>query len=182
MVVGSRALQEVNVGADVNAFVVAGSMGVVAFAIITAWLALRDRRPIDHPQRYLYQGALWVRDNTDKDARIATINTGIIAFFSERTVFNLSGAVNNPAAAATHERRLLDYVERAGVDYVVDFESSIKSLHKYWGGDPWSRFVPVETLGGWWRGGACKVFRVLKQGEADSRRGDHRAALSGERV
>jgi hypothetical protein len=74
---------------------------------------------------------------------------------------NLSGAVNNPAAEAIHQRRLLEYVHKVGVDLFVDFESAIDYFGKYWGDNPRTYMKPIETLGGSFRGAPMRVFKVL---------------------
>lgn len=71
-----------------------------------------------------HEAARWIAENTAPDAVFASWNAGQLAFFSDRTVINLDGVVND---VAYYERvlrgpvSLADYLQENGVDYVVDY-------------------------------------------------------------
>jgi hypothetical protein len=158
--IGARILQEISL-MGMNGLLVVSTTLMVIFVLLSLRMAMKDYMLNSQLQPWLYRAAEWVRDNSEKDALIASINTGILAFYSGRTVLNLSGAVNNPAAEAIHQRRLLEYVHKVGVDLFVDFESAIDYFGKYWGDNPRTYMKPIETLGGSFRGAPMRVFKVL---------------------
>jgi len=78
-------------------------------------------------QRQLqYDAALWVRDHTEPDALIASMNSGVIGYYGERNTVNLDGVVNPAAFEAIQAYRLLPFMQAAGVDYFVDVDFALE--------------------------------------------------------
>jgi hypothetical protein len=76
-----------------------------------------------HPwQADQYAAGLWARDNTPPDAVLASINTGLIAYYSGRTVINMDGVVNPQAFEAIQARRMVDYMREEGVQLFIEFD------------------------------------------------------------
>jgi hypothetical protein len=76
-----------------------------------------------------YRLAQWLDQNTPAEARIGAWNSGIIGYFSRRTVVNLDGVVNNRLYTYVQVRHatvrldgIVDYLRQEGVDYVTDYE------------------------------------------------------------
>jgi hypothetical protein len=71
-----------------------------------------------------YNVALWIAENSPPDTVFASWNAGQLGFFSDRTVINLDGVINN---VDYFERVLLgsvplaDYLVENKVDYIVDY-------------------------------------------------------------
>jgi hypothetical protein len=78
--------------------------------------------------------ATWVQKNTAEDEVIGVFQGGAIGYFSGRRVINLDGKVNHEAGAALRDGRLEEYVERCGVDLIMDDH---KVLELFFG--PWDR-------------------------------------------
>ena len=78
------------------------SLRTVQVILVLPFLAgflLTARQVTDPHLRSLQEGdraaALWVRDNTPPDTRVASWDAGIIGYFSDRPVVNLDGVVNS---------------------------------------------------------------------------------------
>lgn len=71
-----------------------------------------------------YNAALWIAENSPPDTVFASWNAGQLGFFSDRTVINLDGLINN---VDYYERvlrgsvPLADYLIENKVDYIVDY-------------------------------------------------------------
>jgi hypothetical protein len=68
-----------------------------------------------------YLGGRWLAENTPPDARAGSFNAGIIGYFSERTVVNLDGVVNEDGYEALKSCNVTSYVRDQRLDYLVDF-------------------------------------------------------------
>jgi len=74
-----------------------------------------------HSPYLAYQGALWLRNNTDEDAIAAAWNAGIIGYYSHRRVINLDGLANSSDyAERVRGKGLGHYLVNEGTDYLVD--------------------------------------------------------------
>jgi hypothetical protein len=89
----------------------------------------------------LYNAARWIDENIDKDALIGSFNAGIIGYFSEHTVINLDGLVNNAAFEAHREGQFTDYVQQSEIQYIVDFSSVVT----FFGNDV-NRLRPLQVF------------------------------------
>ena len=79
----------------------------------------------DEGSLLMHDAGQWLAANTPKDARAGSFNAGIIGYFSERTVVNLDGVVNEGAYHAIAQCRMTEYVREERLDYVVDFSQAL---------------------------------------------------------
>lgn len=73
-------------------------------------------------QAGVYRLALWIKDNLPPDARIASFNSGILGYFSDRFVMNADGLINQAAYEAMKKNRLWEFFKQERIDYLVDYE------------------------------------------------------------
>lgn len=73
-------------------------------------------------QIQMLKAGLWLGENTPIDATIVSFNSGIISFFSQRSVVNLDGVINNSAFDAIKEKALFRYIEDQNAQYYVDYD------------------------------------------------------------
>jgi hypothetical protein len=102
-------------------------LGVAAglFAIVYLVGGVQSwERGIYNGQRWL-AAANWASNNLPADAVVGSTNSGVLGFYTKRTVINLDGVVNPKAYEAIRERRLLLYVEEAGITHLIDGEALV---------------------------------------------------------
>jgi asparagine N-glycosylation enzyme membrane subunit Stt3 len=68
----------------------------------------------------LYNDALWMKANTTQSDIMASFNSGIMSFFSDRRVINLDGAVNPQVLGFLANKTVMDYMKEKNVSYWVD--------------------------------------------------------------
>lgn len=147
-------------------------MPASAFALILVVAVLfygpqrSDDWVIRFPHRQnMLEAALWLEANTDEEARIGSFNAGIIGYFSDRTVVNLDGVVNEDAYHARRDGKMVEYVCGKQIDYVVDLNVD------YWdsvpcGDPPRARFELLTTIGrrlSGFGGGQVDVLRLVSE-------------------
>lgn len=99
----------------------------------------------DHPHELnAYEGARWLRENTTPDTRAGSFNGGIIGYFSDRTVVNLDGVVNEGAYEALRDCTMTTYVRDQRLAYIVDFRNAIIGAAC---GPPVVEYRVVDTVG-----------------------------------
>jgi hypothetical protein len=109
-----------------GALALAVAAGVSALAVWLPAPANRARWGLHSPHRVQQlKAARWLAGNTLPSARIGAFNAGILAYFSERTVVNLDGAVNADAYAARRDGRLFDYILDRRIGYLVDWSGTL---------------------------------------------------------
>jgi hypothetical protein len=112
---------------------------VVSFAGFVARLDYRN--PLYETR---YQASLWMQEHLPPDAICASWNAGQIGFFSERSVINLHGLVNNPdfnEEVLQGEVPLMDYLQDNDVEYIIDYDLDERGF----GGLPLVKEFPIET-------------------------------------
>jgi hypothetical protein len=127
----------------------AGLYGAVLVAVVAAYgPPQQDRWVVELPHRLnMLEAARWLGRNTDPDARIGSFNAGIIGYFSERTVINLDGVVNEGAYKARRDGRLLEYMCSKQIRYLVDVEAADLWLSAGCGEHPSLSLRLVTTIG-----------------------------------
>ncbi|MEM7355208.1 MAG: M1 family aminopeptidase, partial [Acidobacteriota bacterium] len=68
----------------------------------------------------LFAGAGWMHQNLPPDATVGAWNAGILSYFSQRQVVNLDGLVNSRSFFLADRHDLCAYLDRVGIDYLVD--------------------------------------------------------------
>lgn len=102
------------------------------------------------------------------EARVGAWNAGLLRFIADRPIVNLDGVVNDALHRYARERRLLDYLRAAGIEYVADFALMVDDpTMRRRGGydDPAFRAAlePVLTVpgsAGEWGEGPLTLWRV----------------------
>ncbi len=69
----------------------------------------------------------YVAAHLPKDARVGAFQSGVVGFYNEN-VINLDGKVNVEALAAMRAKRVEEYLDTAGIDFVIDWEGVIYGL------------------------------------------------------
>jgi hypothetical protein len=97
---------------------------VAAGCAVAALMAVNARwawRPVWHHQRTQLASALHLRGNF-ADGRLGAFNAGYLAYYSDRTVVNLDGLVNDDVYPYAATAKLECYVAKAGIRYIVDWD------------------------------------------------------------
>lgn len=99
--------------------------GMVAVTcLVLASIALNVARRGDRLRGFgsepLYAAAGWSRAHLPEDAVVGAWNSGMLAFFGDRTVVNLDGLVNSRDYFLRHRHDLCAYFESVGIGYLVD--------------------------------------------------------------
>ena len=71
-------------------------------------------------QRYIYQDALWISQNTSESDVIGSFAAGIPIYFSDRTVINLDGILNYNATAAILDKSMYSYMQSRNISYWIE--------------------------------------------------------------
>lgn len=74
------------------------------------------------PVYHFYDVALWIEENTGETETIGVFQGGVIGYLSHRHVVNLDGKVNKYALEALKHRTMREYIEKAGIDVIMDHE------------------------------------------------------------
>ena len=82
-------------------------------------------------QAVYYKAAKKLSRVVPQGQRVGAFNAGMLAFFSERQVINLDGVVNREALSALRQRKLLSYLQRRDIRYLVDTRHYI-GLYSVW--------------------------------------------------
>lgn len=117
-------------------------------------------------QNRQYDASVWLREQTSPDDVIASLNSGIMGYYSGRTVINLDGVVNPQALDAITHREVLDYMRDEGVSYFVDFDHALQNEYGLFMADDYAAQLdeiaviddPYEGLG------RMRVYRLLPSG------------------
>ena len=73
-------------------------------------------------KHHYYPVAKWINENMSADAKIGSFQSGTFAYFTEHQVINLDGVVNQDAFEAMKDKRMLEYIENSGIEYVLDWQ------------------------------------------------------------
>jgi hypothetical protein len=99
-----------------------------------------------HPE--FHRAARWIALHTRPDVVVGAWNAGILSWFSDRTVVNLDGVMNDEALEALRARRLAAYLEQRRIGLLVDSAGEIARFMEGYGGDPaWrTRFARIQQI------------------------------------
>jgi len=71
----------------------------------------------------------WVSENFDDGTVIGSMQSGAMSYFSQNVkVINLDGVVNEDALAAAKNKRLMDYVRKMKIEYIIGWDANIDFL------------------------------------------------------
>lgn len=109
----------------------------------------------------MYKGALWIRDNTPKNSLIASMNSGIIGYYSGRVTINLDGVVNPNAFAASQSKQLMQYIKERNVRYFLDFDNALlKEYGPFMGPNYLEALTEVQNIGEYPELGQYRIYEV----------------------
>jgi len=74
-----------------------------------------------------YEMVMWMNENIPDTDRIAAFDSGLLGYYSDNTLINLDGVVNNDAAKAMREGQLYSYIKEMNVTYVILDTPSLKA-------------------------------------------------------
>lgn len=154
---GGRAVRLTVVAVLTVAAVVAGSTALVEY----------ERSPLFVAT---HRAARHIADTAPENAVFASWNAGLLGYFAERTLINLDGLVNTPSYARdlrSDDFRILDYLARNEVEYVVDWSipddarPALEPLFTFVTRPDWKpvviyRFRTSDPAS--WRGGQARRF------------------------
>ncbi len=113
---------------------------------------------------YMYDAALWIRDNTPEDTLVGSMNSGIIGYYSGRPAINLDGVVNPQAFAASQQGRLMDYIQDVGICYFLDFDYALEREYgPFMGPNYRQALTEVAQIGSGY--GALGSYRIYTVGK-----------------
>jgi len=102
--------------------------GILALFMVIIWGGAAVWQIGLYPwQDRMLEAASWIARHVPEGDKVGSLNAGIYAYYSGRTVVNLDGAVNPAAYAAIRERRLMGYMQQVGVRYLVDFDYALNT-------------------------------------------------------
>ncbi|MGC8838153.1 MAG: ArnT family glycosyltransferase [Anaerolineae bacterium] len=98
-------------------------------------------------QESVVRASLWARDHLPPGARLGAFNAGIPGYFAGFAVVNLDGVVNGEAFAAVRERRVLAYLEEAGITHLLDWRSTVEGDYRPFFEDGYlAHLRPLQTF------------------------------------
>lgn len=108
-----------------------------------------------------YEGARMIDQIASRDETCGAFQSGILDYFSEAPIINLGGVVNDAALKAMKEKKLMDYIEKQGIRYIVDWPENVESdlLPPYSGSDALNRLKLIEH---------CEFVGMYRVEERDS--------------
>jgi hypothetical protein len=113
---------------------------------------------IQLPARYL-SASLFARARVPQGVKVGTFQSGCHSYWLDNRVVNLDGVVNRDAYFSLYEKTMDDYLQREGIDYLVEEVFLFKMWDEYLGGQLSRSYDMVD-------------MRVEKKlGEANSRLG-----------
>ena len=116
---------------------IVGAFAVISLIAVGRNLRGRAGQAADNMWRaYVYDTALWVRDNTPKDTIVGMKDCGVLGYFSRRRVVNLDGVVNNlEFQEALRDKALGAYLRAKGVNLLVQHTFLPEDVDFYWRAD-----------------------------------------------
>lgn len=77
----------------------------------------------------MYTAALYIKENVPPDTKVASFNSGIFSYFSDRTMVNLDGVVNNHLMQKRFDgMSIREYVREQDIRYIVDYPCFLGEL------------------------------------------------------
>ncbi len=105
------------------ALIAAACIGLLAVRSLRRIDSLNDGRTSAY-----YEAAVWVNTHIPDGATIGAFQTGIFGYYLERRFYGLDGKINVDALHAMQEKRIDEYVDGEGIDYVMDWPWLLRDL------------------------------------------------------
>lgn len=90
--------------------------------------------------------ARWIATNVPEGDVVGSWTAGIYGYFAQRRVVNLDGVVNWDAIHAYRARDLHAYISQQRIGWIVDFDEFVADFTNFYGADPASFLIPVQTF------------------------------------
>jgi len=114
-------------------------------------------------QIYMLETSDWISENIPTGANVASFNSGIYAYYSNRRVVNLDGVVNHKAFQAIQQSNVLEYIHQSEIDYLIDTDNAIQREYAPFMGKGYPEALEeIAILGGKADGplGLLRVYRI----------------------
>jgi hypothetical protein len=98
-----------------------GTLAVVSLAFVGLG-AQAYARDVAIIETEMVDSAVWIRDNTPADSRIAAHDIGALGYFSERAILDLAGLTSPDAIPILRDEEALQaWIDREQADYLMTF-------------------------------------------------------------
>jgi hypothetical protein len=136
-----------------------GLVGMVITGLIVWGIGLYPWQSV-----HQYAAALWARDNLPAGTRLASMNSGVIGYYSGLDTTNMDGVVNPKAFAAIQNHAMLKYMQGSGIDYFIDSDNAVNKEYGQFMGDGFPEKMPeVRVLTQEYPGlGVLRLYRIEK--------------------
>ena len=108
-------------------------LGIALFVVLASYFLYTGGKAWEKGlfpfQAELYESAVWINENTEKDTKIGAISSGVYGYITQRTT-DLLGVVNAEAYRAVDEKRFFSYLKEKELDYLVDREDMVMFFSK----------------------------------------------------
>ena len=105
-------------------------------------------------QRDMLGAARWVAAHLPPGSRVGAWNAGIYSWYSEHTVVNLDGLINDEIAGWIRGGEpMIGYLDRRGIEVVVDYDELLQQL-------PPERLEVLARFPSRWGGKPISVVRI----------------------
>jgi len=93
----------------------------------------------------MVKGAHWLNENANVSENIGSLNSGIVAYFSDAKVINLDGVVNDQIIPYIQKKQICSYASEMNISKIADFRNSWITWDDYWneGVDPSKSLTPL---------------------------------------
>jgi len=140
-----------------------GTWGVVLLALLSLYFLYTGGKVWEKGlfpfQKELYESAVWINDNTEKNSKIGAISSGVYGYITHRTT-DLLGVVNEEAYRALHEKRFFSYLKEKELDYLVDREDMVRFFSERFDERGFmDHLVPVKKFGD--KISSVVVYRII---------------------
>lgn len=99
------------------------------------YLAVKGIGGRNRYQRDVLEEARWIRENLPEDSVVGAWNAGILGWYSDRTVVNLDGLINNEIADVRLGRvGWAEYWDCRGITHLADWEDTFSAVPHRWHG------------------------------------------------
>ena len=115
-------------------------------------------------QSEMFTASLYLNENLPQNSTVASFNSGIYAYYSDFDVINLDGVVNHFAFLAVQQKDIIGYLTDNNVDYLIDFDSAIKSDYALFMGPQYPEALQeIKIVGGSENHplGLLRIYRIL---------------------
>lgn len=125
---------------------------LVGSVAVVIWLAACNVEALYHPRHCwgatVVKMSTILQEHVAPGTRVGAFNAGILSAWKApgTIVINLDGVVNHSAIVALRDRDLAGYIEKNGIEFIIDNEGALKFFDAIGGGGLHHRLRRLETL------------------------------------